>query len=159
MVDPLDHSSNRNCASLKAQPRFKCLKIPFDYSGLASIFKTTHGRDSQNPEHIVYQLSVIWKHDVIWGQRNAERNWYVTRSYQNFRANWCLWLPTAMTRLPKTTRLTGVRPCLIHWQRIWKLMSKKLVMGSLGRVLVSCSFTAIRTPSSANNQPQRHLSW
>lgn len=94
MVDHLDHSSNRNGGSSKVQPRFKCMKIAFDYSGLASIFEVTHCRDSQNPEHAVYQLSVIRKHDVIPRQRNAERNWYVTRSYQNyFKANCVLWLP------------------------------------------------------------------
>lgn len=98
-------------------------------------FKTTGCRDSQNPEHIVSQLSVIQKHDVIRRQRNAERNWYVTRSYQNyFRANCLLWPPKAKTGLPKTTRLAGVRPCLrtdyghVHWHSTWKLISNKLAM-------------------------------
>lgn len=63
------------------QPRFKCLKTAFHYSGLTSIFKTTCCRDSENPEDLVYQLSVTWKHYVTWRQRNAVRNWYVT-SYE-----------------------------------------------------------------------------
>lgn len=135
-MDHLDHSPNRNGGSLKVQSRFKCLKIAFDYRGLVSIFKTTHCRDSQNPEHIAYHLSVTWKHNVIRRQRNAERNWYVPRSYQNyFRANCLLWLTKAMTGLPKTTRLTGVSPCLrtdyghVHWHRIQKPMSNKPAMG------------------------------
>lgn len=51
-----------------------------------------------------------------------------------FQANCLLWLPKAMTGLPKTTRLTGVSPCLrtdyghVHWHRIWKLRRNKLAM-------------------------------
>lgn len=94
MVDHLDHSSNRNGESFKVQPKFKCLKIAFHYSGLTSIFKTACCRDSENPEDLVYQLSVTWKHDVTWRQRNAERNWYVT-SYQTLPG------PTAFSDFPK----------------------------------------------------------
>ena len=113
--------------------RFRCLKIAFDYSGLASIFKTTYCRDSQNPEHIDYQLSVTWcnsKTKKCWKKSICHK-----KLSKLFQANCRLWLPKAMTGLPKATRLTGVSPCLrtdyghIHWHRIWKLMSNKLAMG------------------------------
>lgn len=148
MVNHLDHSSNGNGGSLKVQPRFKCLKIAFHYSGLTSIFKTTCCRDSENPEDLVYQLSATWKHYVTWRQRNAERNWYVT-SYQTIPR------PTAFSDsqshegTAKVTAVTGASPCprthhvtARHWGGTSQLWD------SLGQV----GFHSPANPSPADSQ-------
>lgn len=149
MFDHLDHSSNRNGASLKVQPRFKCLKIAFHWSGLTSIFKTTCCRDSENPEDIVYQLSVTWKHDVIWRHRNAERNCYVT-SYQTIPG------PTAFSDFPEpwegcqSHRSDRCQP--LSQDRSWPHADTNEEWASCGIHWAKWDFTAIQTPSSADSQ-------
>lgn len=154
MVDHLDYSSNRNGGSLEVQPRFKCLKIAFHDSGLTSIFKTTCCRDSENPE--VYQLSVPWKHDVTWRQRNTERNWYMT-SYQTIPG------PAAFPDFPEpwegcqSHRSDRCQP--LSQDRSWSHSGTNEEWASCGIHWDKWDFTAIQTPQLCRQPSQGHLSW